>query len=169
MSQKTKRVSKSVEGSVITFSVMDANGNEQGPEWAVSVNVGDLPEEVRQKAMVEGIANRLHDGVKGDVEGPADVYEGIQSIADALAEGRWKRPRSTGTRVSIWAEAVARVKGVSAEEAAERLAEADDETLKSIKALDAVKRAKTEIEAERAKEKVSKYTDDDTGALDDLF
>lgn len=87
---------------------------------SLRVDVSELNEEIRTRLMFHGLLQKVGDsyaGAKGDY---AKALESAQSVIDQLKSGEWRAARGeggTGPRLGELAEALARIKGVTVEEA----------------------------------------------------
>lgn len=122
-----------------------------------TVKVGDFPQNIRDAFAVYGLSQKLGDEYAG-AEGPEEAREAMGSLIESLMQGTWSL-RRTGTgaaRTTMLAEALARVTGQDEETCQAKLAEMDDETVKSLRNHKQVKAELEAIKLERQKAKAEK-------------
>ena len=150
-----KIANKTVDGTVVRIEFV--NGK------SVEIDVDKLPTEIRARAIVHGIMQKLGDSYAG-ADGPSDGYDRCRSIADAITAGNWNQGR-TATGGTLLVEALAKVAKRTVEEAAAVLAEMEDDQRKAVSNHPDIKAAMAVIRAERAKADAKTKTAADLGTL----
>ena len=147
-----KIANKTVDGTVVRIEFV--NGK------SVEIDVDKLPTEIRARAIVHGIMQKLGDSYAG-ADGPSDGYDRCRAIADAITAGNWNQGR-TATGGTLLVEALAKVAKRTVEEAA---AVMDDDQRKAVSNHPDIKAAMAVIRAERAKADAKTKTAADLGTL----
>lgn len=122
MAEKSTPVAKkdyNLEEKTAIFSFSD--GTE------VVWNVGGFPTQIQERLMLHGAIQKGGDsyaGVKGDV---AAAVANVKALGAALLAGEWGPEREGGgVRIGAIAEAIARIKGVTVEDARAALTAPED-------------------------------------------
>lgn len=152
----------------IANKTYDAEGRKVSIEFVdgkkVSIDIGNLPEAVRERALAHGIMQKLGDSYAGALS-VADAFASCEQVATNLEQGVWNAGRATGTaKGGILVEALARATGRTVEEAAKVLADMPDDKQKELRKHPEVRAAEAHIRAERAAAKVGEGS-----TLGDLF
>ncbi len=153
MPQKRINRKKDYETGVVTFTVM-----ESGEELVCEVEKV-FPGYGKMTSIAQHLAVHAVNAKVGD--SAADPNSGSSLAAmtttwDQLVSGEWSargEGGSGGARVTVLAEAIAKIKGLDVAEVAAKLAEYDDETKKGLRKNAKVKAAIAEIQATRTKAK----------------
>lgn len=138
---------KVIEGTSITFKWAD--------DSETVVNLDGFSEAILQHATLHGLSQKLGDSYSGAAGNVAYAKEMFEETLNALREGDWNRKGGGISSGGIWVEALARAAGEDMEAALAAWNEMDDETKAATRKHPAVKLAKAEIEAERAKAKAA--------------
>lgn len=140
----TRKLSKTVTGSVLSFTVRG-----YAP---VELDLDTLSEEIQQHLRNHGGLQKVGDSAAGCDE--AEAYENIQHTIEQLRAGQWKTIRvgsgkaaSSATRDLI--EALVRATGKTSEACAEVIARLDEDDRKTLRKDVRIKKALAEIRLER--------------------
>lgn len=139
----------SVESNSVTFKFAD--GSE------VVTRLSELPPESLKQLALHGASAKLGDSYAGaaDVEeeggNPVTWAKGeVTKIWENLKQGLWNVRGEGGVRVTVLAQAVAAVYGISPEDAAEKLSEMEDEQKKALAAAPKIAAKVAALKAEAA-------------------
>lgn len=141
-----RKLDKSIDLDKGTLTVGFPSGS------TLEVKMTDLPEEMVHQLAFHGLSQKATDATAG--KDPAASEAAVRSVVDALLAGNWT-VRGSGTggggagRVTLLAEAVARLKGIEVAKAAELIAGLTDEEKKNLQAAKSVKAVILDIKAER--------------------
>ena len=162
--RKTIQRDKDFEGGKVTFTVLDDDGNRT--DMGFTANVGDFPEDIVSKLMVHALNAKIGDAAAG--EKGEDAYNAMKSVYDQLAEGTWtaRTAGEGGVRVTMLAQAIARLKNIDTEEAASKLDDYSDDDKKELQKHPAVKAELDKLRAERAAERAKKAEKESADAGD---
>lgn len=165
MSKVAKKDTDLTKGTVtFTFS----NGG------VVVAGVGKLSKDIQAHLMLHGLAQKVGDSYAGAENADEAQKFATETLAD-LEKGSWTtRAASSGPKISLLAEAVARLRKVTIDKATEVITglnatDEGKETVKKLRAHPAVKAAMTAISAERAAAKLKEATKAGTADLGDLL
>ncbi len=138
-----------VETNSVTFQFKD------GAEISVCLN--ELPAETLAQLALHGASAKLGDSYAGAGEvaeegGDAIAWakQTVQGVWESLKNGLWSVRSEGGVRVTQLAHAVASVYGISPEEAAEKLADLEDDKKKALTAAPKIAAALAQLKAEAA-------------------
>lgn len=137
-----KKATVAIDGTTLTWTW--ASGDE------TEIDAMDLPENIREQAMLHGLKQKLSDCYAGE----SVIMQAIaaqDALMDSLIKGVWNAGRSSSG--GLWVEALAKAAGKSVAEALEVWNAKSEDERKEIRKIPAVKAAKAEIELERAKAK----------------
>lgn len=149
---------KFAEKTIIDGKLSIAFGNGT----VVSVSLDDIPEELHVDLALHGLSQKLGDsyaGAKGDYE---FAIKNVTQVVEQLKSGEWRASRGSGEskpRVGELAAAVARVKGISVDEALKVIDALDDESKKAVRNHAQIKLAISQIRVEKAQEAAAKAGD----------
>lgn len=161
-----------------TIANIEVNGTELTATFANgtvhSIDAASLTPEVQSALMMHGLSQKVRDSYSGFGkkygDQAADYAEATaQRVMDALKEGNLTVARQGGgggARISVWVEALAQVKGIDVNEAAEIYGNLSKEQKAAVRGHSAVKAAKVQIEAARVE---GNADEDDDAALDSLL
>lgn len=140
------------EGEKLTFVL--------GNGLRVEVAAGQLSADIKQKAMLHGLNQKVRDSAAGfskdgDFSG---AFRAMQQVVDNLIGGLWNAKGGSGTGDLV--QAVANLKGIEVGVAEEIVGGLDDEQLKALLAKPKIKAEVARIKAERA-QKVAEASDED--------
>ena len=138
-----------VEGNSVTFKFSD--GSEQ------VANLNELSAETLKQLALHGASAKLGDSYAsaGEIEeeggDPIAWAKGIVSTTwNNLKQGLWSVRGEGGVRVTVLAQAVAMVYGITPEQAAEKLAEMDEDKRKALSAAPKIAAKVAGLKAEAA-------------------
>lgn len=157
---KVKFADKSSEGTVVSFKF----GNGE----SLSLDVSTLDESIQTELMLHGALQKIGDSYAGAAGDYAFAIANAKKVIDNLLSGNWKAAREGGTaapRTGELAEAIARIKNLSVEDAQALVDGLSDEQRKAVRAKDAVKAVIAQIRYEKAAAKAAKAQ---TEGKDDL-
>jgi len=149
----------------VTFTVLDDNG--EATDMFVTASVDDFPEDIQRKLLVHAINAKVGDAAAG--EKGQEAYDAMQQVRDQLVNGTWtaRTAGEGGGRVTMLAQAIARLKNLDPHDAANKLDDYADEEKKELQKHPAVKAEMDKIRAERAAERAKKNEKDaDASDLD---
>ena len=109
-------------------------------------SLDELPSELIEQAALHGLTQKLSDAYAGK-KTVREARDAWADVAAALRSGNWNRK---GGVSGIWIEALARAAGVELAQAQEKWAAMSDEERAAIRKHPGVKKAKLELELERA-------------------
>lgn len=139
----------SVEGNSVTFKFSD--GSEQ------VANLSELSAETLKQLALHGASAKLGDSYAsaGEIEEEGgDPIAWAKSIVtqtwNNLKQGLWSVRGEGGVRVTVLAQAVAAIYGITPEEAAEKLSDMDEEKKKALSAAPKVAAKVASLKAEAA-------------------
>lgn len=165
-------VDDNVETGIITVTF-------EGGE-AASINVDSLEATMKRRASIHGVKQKLVDSYAGAKKAVEDgeyesaeefAKEQVARIIEQLSKGEWTSKREGGgPRVTLMAQAVSQVLGITVEQATEKLTAMDDDTKKTVSkspkvalALARLRRESEERREAKLKEEAAKVD----GASDD--
>ena len=134
-----------------------------GNGQSMTAGLDGLSAEIVERLAVHGLSQKIGDSASGfskdrDFLG---AFGAMQAVWENLQAGVWAGRAGGGT--SDLVAAIAKLKGVSLEEAQAAVDKADDEQVKELRKHPAIKEAIAKIQAQRAKEAAKA-----AGSLDDL-
>ena len=163
-----RKTSKKIEGDVITISFPDAP-----TEDTVVVDLNNLPENIVQRLAMHGLSQKLGDSTAGaELE---ECHERVSAVAEALKDpDGWttRVPGAAGPRTTQLAEALAAATGKDIAEAAQIVADLDDDGKKDLRAHPQIKSELAKIKAAaaaRAAEKAASAATEDAPDLASLL
>ena len=165
MAKKTIDRAKDFENGKVTFTVLDDNGD--ATDMVVEASAGDFPDEIREKLIVHAINAKIGDAAAG--EKGQEAYDAMRQVYDQLVNGTWtaRTAGEGGGRVTMLAQAIARLKNLDPQDAANKLDDYGDDEKKELQKHPAVKAEMDKIRAERAAERAKKNEKDaDASDLD---
>lgn len=119
MSKKRIDRKVNVESGAVTFTVLDTGK-------VLAANISDFPDAIVRRLVLHGINAKVGDSAANP---DVDAYEALSSTLEQLKAGTWNVKGAGGaSRVTILAEAIARVKNKSTEEVMETF-DAQEEAL----------------------------------------
>lgn len=150
-----KIASKSKSASAVTFSFEDK------AKSTIVASLAELPDSMITELALHGLSQKI-----------GDSYSGVKVVSEALASAKavWENLKkgqfnSHSSGSGILAEAVARIKGISIEEAQEAIAQLDEEAEDKLRKNDRVKAVVTVIRGERAAGKLGSSDEDGLDGL----
>lgn len=146
-----KKITTRREGDTMTFKL--ANG------LTIEIRPLEWTDEIKEALLFHGAKQKITDAAAG-AETTQEAFRKMQNVADRLASGLWDARGQDPGIASDLAAALAAVKGITVNDAAERLAKLDDERLKGIKNNPLIKAELLRIKAERAA-KLAAASDDE--------
>lgn len=153
MAKRSFRIEKSTEAVTVHWD-----------KKSVTVRFSDLSEQTRERLLIHGLAQKLADAGAASAGTPAsERWARICQMADTLKRGGWTLAPD---RVPLLAEALARLKGCSADEARQRLNRLPEDQRKALEAHPAIKAEVARIRAERAAQAAQQA---EAADLDDLL
>lgn len=133
----------------------------------VTVQVEELPENIRHRLAVEGIAHALGDSYSGCKGDSATALEMLTKKLDAWKAGEWSAGReSTG---GMWVEALAEHESLPVEDALAAWNGLDDDGKKALRAVPSLKAIHKRLEAERAEKAAERASGQDGPSVADLI
>lgn len=129
------------KGTKLTVTYSDGKKDE--------LDTAKLSQDIRDQGMYHGFKQKLADSAasaKGDLN---YAKAAIGGVIEALAQNEWNRRGGGAFGGNLLAEAVARVKGYSVEEAREKLAALTDDERDALKKAKPIVAATLAIKAER--------------------
>lgn len=159
MAERERKVSKDVTDTGVNFEFHDGA--------TLEANLDSLSEDMVKKLAIHGLSQKIGDSYSG--EDAANCQTIAETTWKTLQEGNWSsRTGSGGPRISMLAEALARVTGKEVQECVAKIAEMDDDTKKDLRAHPQIKAITAEIKLEKAKAEQEKAASeaDAEGALD---
>ena len=132
----------------------------------ILVKASDFSPEIQTHFMLHGISQKVGDsysGAKGDIAG---AMASFAACLEQLKAGDWRASRGEGEskpRTTELASAVARIKGVEVEVAAEAIAGMEEDARKALRSNERVKATIALIRAEKAQAKLDAMEDTDIG------
>lgn len=122
-----------------------------GNGQAVVIDVAQVPENIRERAMFHGFSQKIGDSVSGMAKDRkfGDAFAALQDNVAMLVNGQWNAGREGGS--SDLVEALAKLKGLDLEDVRVAVKRMDEETLKRTLSHPAVKAEIARMRAERAK------------------
>ena len=161
MAKQTPVATKTVDLEAKTVTITFAD------DTFISVALDDLSEEMRIRAALHGLSQRLGDSYAGAGQEPdpiAYAKDAATSVLEAIKNGNWavRAGGAGGPRVTMLAEAIAAASGTDIESVVEMLSNIDSETdegkkqLAALRSHPAIKKELARIRAERAAEKAAK-------------
>jgi len=136
---------KVIDGSTINFHWADGT--------VTAVDTNELGDTVRDHATMHGFSQKLGDSYSGALGDLAKAKVMFQETLDALRAGDWNRKGGGFASGGIWVEAYAKAANAEFSDALEKWNGLNEEEKAEIRKHPAVKLAKAEIEADRAKAK----------------
>lgn len=166
MAQKRIDRKKDFDAGVVTFTVLD-NGEQLVCNLADVAPGFDKMPAITRHLLVHAVNAKVGDSAADPKEA---AMVAMITTWDQLVKGEWSaRGEGTGgARVTVLAQAIAKVKDKTVEEVAARLAELDDDTKKGLRKNPRVAAAIAEINADRAKAKAKASKKSAEGATDDF-
>lgn len=154
----TRKLEKTIDVEAGTLTVGFASGS------SMTVKMSDFPEEIVHQLAFHGLSQKATDATAGkDAEASE---EHVKAVIEALQAGNWT-VRGSGSsggsvgRVTLLAEAVARLKGITVAEAQAKIADLEDDQKKALQKAPSVQAAILEIKSERlAKSEQEEGSDD---------
>jgi hypothetical protein len=143
---------KSVQGVEFRF--------EDKSKTVLACQLDELNEDIVRELAVHGLAQKVGDAYSG-ADNPTEAIAAAREVWGNLTRGVFNG-RSSGTG-GIVAEAVARIKGISVEDAAAAIGGLDEDALDALKKNARVKAMIAVIKGERAAAKAGADGDDDLG------
>lgn len=125
-----------------------------GNAGKLEARVTELPEEIRATLVLHGLAQKLGDSYAG-ISDPARARAAAESVLARLKAGEWRARHGDGSAsvsptVIELARAVARVKGISEEEALEKVQRLDRKSRNLLRAHPAIMREIAKLRAKDA-------------------
>ena len=116
----------------------------------LEADLNNYPEEIRLRLAIHGLKQKLGDAYAGAE--PEDAYALASAVDARLREGTWttRTAGSSSAKVSKLIQALARATGQPIEVCREKVADMDDDAIKSLKAHPAIKKALAEMRLEAA-------------------
>ena len=138
------RIAKKVE----TESGVRFLFGEEGSVGTIETDLNELNDEIRLKLALHGLKQKLGDAYAGEKD-PAAAMKAVEEVYSRLKNGEWTTGRAGGgSRVGQLAKALARVKGVSVEEAAAAIENLSKEERAQLRKHPLVQKALLEIKME---------------------
>jgi hypothetical protein len=137
-------------GFTLTFQFEDAKGTTR------VFDLSKLSEAMIRELAVHGASQKLGDSYSG-VKVVTEAIQSVDDVWDNLMKGNFN---ATVSGSGILAEAVARIKGITIEEATAAIRSLDEEAVEKLKKNDRVKGMMIIIRGERAQMKIAE-TDED--------
>ncbi len=136
---RIKRITVNPDKGTVTFAWADGPAN--------TFAIGDVPDHIRARLALHGLAQKLADAHAGERDVVA-ARAATRAVWEALAAGDWtKRPDVGGT--SLLVSAVARVKGIDEAQAAAAIERLPADKRKALERHPAIRAAMAAIRAER--------------------
>ena len=158
MSNRLLTKTVDVEAGTVTLTV---RGQEP-----IRVALGELSPEMRDRAALHGLAQKLGDaiaGARGRGWTAAECADTIRALADRIRDGAWNDRGATGS--GLVAEAIARLTGRDLADVRARLADMGEEERRRI-----AKRADVAAEVARIRaERLAERAQEEGSDLDDLI
>lgn len=153
MANTAKFLQVVADGNVLSFKL--------GNGLKVVCDTDDLSDDIRQAALLHGVNQKIRDSAAGfskdgDYTG---AYRAMQTTLDNLESGLWNA-RGGASGEGDLAQAVANLKGIELEVAAEAVRGLDEEGLKTLRNKPKVKAEILRLKAERAAN-VAEASDDE--------
>lgn len=141
-----KKVNATVTGTSIQLEFAD--GEVQVFDLAT------LGDDMKTALLVHGGKQKIVDSFSG-VKELAACRDRSAGVWEALTAGKWttRVAGEGGPRITLLAEAIAKVQGLSVEDAREKIELLDEDTRKAVRAHPQIKAAMADIKAERARVK----------------
>lgn len=139
------------------------NGTEQ------ELNVFSLPENIQKRLTVHGASQKIGDsyaGAKGESDPVAFAAQAVAETIKQLVDGLWRVTSPGGPRVTDLATVLAKVQGITVEQAVELIAELDEEQTKQLRNKPKIKAGLLALTAARAAEKAAKAAAEAANAAD---
>lgn len=140
----SKRISREVnaEAGAVTFTVTESGAS-------LTCALAELPDDVKVRLMLHGLNAKVGDSA---ADKNTDALEKMTGVWDSLKAGEWTQRGGgeSGPRITILAEALARVRDRTVEDAVAYLADQDEEKVKAIRKVPEIEAAMKAIRAERA-------------------
>lgn len=133
-----KIAKKQIVGKIVKWMWEDGTQSE--------FSLDDLTPELIEQAALHGLAQKLGDSYAGK-KTIREAKNAWQEVANTLRDGHWNRK---GGVSGIWIEALAKAAGVDIAKAHAKWAEMDDEARAAVRKHPDVRKAKLELELERA-------------------
>ena len=148
-----KKATKSIEAQVLTIKFAN--------DTVLVVRLTDIPEATIGQLAMHGLSQKIGDSYAG-ADSIDEASTAAGRVAEDLKAGNWSvRVAGSGApRVTLLAEALAKLTNNSMEDSLEAVNELNDDQKKALRKDDRVKEAIAEIKYERAKAKAAEASGD---------
>lgn len=143
MSRQVKKAKKDIVGTVLTINFTD--------DTVVEVDFAKLPDAIKTQLALHGLSQKVGDSYASS-ESVTEAYQSAKRVADDLMAGNWsvRKAGEGGPRVTLLAEAIARIASRTVEEALEVIGALSEEEQKQLRGDAGVKKVMAQIKLERA-------------------
>ena len=128
----------------------------------LTADIKEIHENCRQQTLVNGMKQKIGDAMSGAAT-PSEAMAKMRQCWEGLKVGQWSQRVE---RASILSEAVARIRGIPADQARKDVAALSDDKRKKLEKLPEVRKVVAEIQLERAEEAAQDAPEMD---MEDLF